>query len=317
MSKLNKQIIITTSNKLINESKIKGYLNLDNVKLLYTLDYYLDFSKLYSKYNNYHILIRDFIYSFKNRNKELCVYKPLLTTTSNIITNNIKPEATSLIVVTIPDNQLYQFDIVDFNNVYFDQNSDSLSMIKLYISDINNGVFYYNNVLITSDIELEPNQLLNLQYEPSDTLSNYFIELKYRFKDDNINPLYSILNIIEINVIDSLVIGNQPASVGDISLYPDNRVDTVITLTMLTSQLAPPYNDPEGDALDAIRIDEISTANLGSYFYNGSLIFEGLIIPSADILADLLEHRAADQDAISSDVFNFSVRDSGSLIWVE
>ena len=85
---------------------------------------------------------------------------------------------------------------------------------------------------------------------------------------------------------------------------------------MFTSSLTPPYNDPEGDLIDAIRIDEISTANLGQFLYNNIPVTAGQIITREDIAAGLFTHVAANQDDIYGDVFDFSARDEGSQQWV-
>mgnify|MGYP003651567185 FL=1 len=76
------------------------------------------------------------------------------------------------------------------------------------------------------------------------------------------------------------------------------------------------YLDPEGDDLDAIRIDAISTSNQGSFLYNGLSIAVGQIITKSDLDAGMFTHAGAQIDTVSSDVIEISVRDSGSLIWV-
>ena len=86
---------------------------------------------------------------------------------------------------------------------------------------------------------------------------------------------------------------------------------------MFTSLLTPPYNDPESDLIDAIRIDEISTANTGEYLYNDVAISEGQIITREDLVANLFKHVGPDTSSLSSDVINFSARDEGSQIWVQ
>jgi hypothetical protein len=117
--------------------------------------------------------------------------------------------------------------------------------------------------------------------------------------------------------IDIEVADNQPATIGDNTIYGANRVVTILTLAMFTSELAPPYNDPEGDLIDAIRIDSISGANNGLYKLSGVNVSEGDIITREQLNAELFTHEAFDDDAESSDTFSFSARDEGSGIWVQ
>jgi hypothetical protein len=110
---------------------------------------------------------------------------------------------------------------------------------------------------------------------------------------------------------------NQPATIGDNTIYVNNRTETILTIEMFTTQLIAPYNDPEGDLIDAIRIDEISTANLGEFQLNSVPVIAGQIITRENIIANLFTHVGPDQDSINSDVINFSARDEGSKIWVQ
>jgi len=142
----------------------------------------------------------------------------------------------------------------------------------------------------------------------------YIESFNFTIFDDYVEgPLESNLAQMSCNVADST---NLPAEVGDNTIYTSNRVITTLTLEMFTSQLAPPYNDPENDLIDAIRIDEVSQANQGVYKLNGVDVVAGDIITREDLQSGLFTHQAANTDAISSDTMSFSARDEGSLIWV-
>lgn len=144
--------------------------------------------------------------------------------------------------------------------------------------------------------------------------NSYVESFNFTIFDDYVEgPLESNVAAMNCSVADST---NLPAEVGDNTIYTSNRVITVLTLEMFTSQLAPPYNDPENDLIDAIRIDEISQANQGIYKLNGVAISAGDIITREDLQANLFTHEAADTDTVSSDTMSFSARDEGSLIWV-
>ena len=109
---------------------------------------------------------------------------------------------------------------------------------------------------------------------------------------------------------------NQPATVGDRAQYSGNRATTVFSSADFTTQPIAPYFDPEGNDLDAIRIDEVSTANAGTYFYFGSAVVEGQIITKDELDAGAFYHVGQDANGISTDSFNASVRDSVNMTWV-
>ena len=111
-------------------------------------------------------------------------------------------------------------------------------------------------------------------------------------------------------------IDNQPATVGDRAQYSGNRATTVFSSADFTTQPIAPYFDPEGNELDAIRIDEVSTANAGTYFYFGSAVTEGQVITKAELDAGAFYHVGQDANGISTDSFNASVRDNVNMTWV-
>ena len=136
--------------------------------------------------------------------------------------------------------------------------------------------------------------------------------------DEGVNLLKSNVGTITFDRSGSTApaVGNQAATIGDRTVVVNNRAVTTFTLADFTTLLSPPYNDPEGDLIDAIRFDEISTTNRGSFLLNGSLVTVNQVVIREDIDAGLLTHESADQNDIWSDTFSFSARDEGSQIWV-
>ncbi len=112
------------------------------------------------------------------------------------------------------------------------------------------------------------------------------------------------------------VVINQPATVGDRAQYSGNRSTTVFSVADFTLNPIAPYYDPEGNDLDAIRIDEISDANTGVYYYFGSPVTAGQIITAAELSSGAFYHIAPDSNAVSTDSFNASVRDDVNMTWV-
>jgi hypothetical protein len=195
---------------------------------------------------------------------------------------------------------------------YYDANNNGYKDIKIFPSTLI-GKLYYNSVEVTSPLIISTNDINKLKFVRStnDIFTDFFYLI---VGDNNVNQLFSTQVTITIN--GTAVVVNQPAVIGDNVIYADNRATTILTLAMFTSQLAPPYSDPEGDLLDAIRIDSISTFNIGKYYLNGIEIVAGQIITREDLNANLFTHVGADVNTISSDIITFSARDEGSGIWV-
>ena len=49
-----------------------------------------------------------------------------------------------------------------------------------------------------------------------------------------------------------------PDVIGKNGIFTPNRTTLIYTMSMFTTGTTPPYNDPEGDLIDAIRIVDIS-----------------------------------------------------------
>lgn len=136
------------------------------------------------------------------------------------------------------------------------------------------------------------------------------------FDNDAQSPLESNTATMT-GTMEEVVIPNQPAVIGDRAQYAGNRVTTVFTVADFTTNTIAPYFDPEANDLDAIRIDEVSDANTGVYYYFGSPVVAGQVITAAELANGAFYHVAPDANGISTDSFNASVRDTGSMIWVQ
>lgn len=327
----NNQIFITSINKAINRAKSTGEFNLT---ILNIVDIYL----YYINYTNNLISIG---IDLKKINKELkenliklkykfpsiiCNYKNVIPTTTNelnpIEETNIAPTVDNY-TVNLLTNTSFTFDPETFLTNFQDANGDSYKYLIVYPQNLNNGELYYNNTLLTSPITINLKdygftEKIPLVYKR--TTNNEIVEdiFNFRVSDDNFNFLYSTLKDLKINAEEIIDNTNQPISdLGDNTLYVENRAVTIITLDMVTTGLVAPYNDPEGDLIDAIKIIDISNKNQGTYFVNGVPIIEGQIITREEIVANLFIHEGPDQDTISSDTFQFQARDEGSKIWVD
>jgi len=346
MSFINNQTLVASTSQAINKAKLNGVLNLRAVYTFQLLDYYINFtqytinsgSELYTESNEY---LRGCIKKLVYGNPDtLCNYKlttDLTVPNINIITDpndnintgiiedsnnsggdngenstNTAPTVSGT-TIDIYIAEAYYFKISDFTTAYQDAENNAYRNITLYLNGIS-GIFKYNNVVIDSTLEIPVANVVNLEYTRA-AVDAFSEPLTFRISDDN---AYSLYSTIETNTLTgSLIEVNQPATIGDNTITVDNRTVTVLTLAMFTSQLQPPYNDPEGDLIDAIRIDIISGSNVGILYYNATPATEGLIISREDLVAGLFTHEGPAEDTIETDVFTFSARDEGSQIWVQ
>jgi hypothetical protein len=117
-------------------------------------------------------------------------------------------------------------------------------------------------------------------------------------------------NMGNFTINSAAYVNRPPDVVGDNTISVANRATTVLTLAMFTTNTTPAYNDPEGDPVDAVRIDTLPPD--GNLLLNNSTVTQGQIIDVADINNNLLTFVSPNQDNIDSDTFQFSLRDSGS-----
>lgn len=122
--------------------------------------------------------------------------------------------------------------------------------------------------------------------------------------------------ICDILNYDCDVINLPPDVVGDNDIDIVNRFIHVFTVANFTSETTPAYNDPEGDALRAVRI----TTNP----YNGTIErFNGIgfvqylggEVLVADVVLGYLRFVSEDTNIATTASFDFEVSDDGSLGW--
>jgi hypothetical protein len=233
-----------------------------------------------------------------------------ISTPEPIDSTNTAPTVSANTVNIATGEDSYTFSLDDFILDFADAEGNGPGKIVLKSLPAT-GLIYDGEVALEGQTIFDPS-LLVYDRNAAPAYQNTF---NFSIFDDYVDgPEESIDTLMTIDVADA---ENLPAEVGDNTIYAGNRITTVLTLEMFTSQLAPPYNDPEGDLIDAIRIDEVSLANVGVYELNDVEVNEGDIITREDLNAGLFKHVGADTDSVSSDTFSFSARDEGSLIWVQ
>lgn len=324
---VNNQILINTISSNVKKSKINGILDLKVSFILSMLNYYKNISssvkinELVDELSYHKDICKVRVKLPLYVNKENSIVETLTSTLKNITVNTKKEK------IFIDSNTLYDSYTFDLNDiVYSDTKGKNYSQLSINLSDLQDGFIkvYFgpdeeDYIIYGEDnswLTISKNDIENITYYTSSTTDfSHVLSIK-TYTEFNGNMISSNTATLTINRT-NLGIGNQPATIGDASVKTNNRVTTVLTLAMFTTGLTPPYNDPENDLIDAIRIDEISTANKGKFYLDGVEIVTGQIITREDLAANLFTHVGPDVNTIETDAFNFSARDEGSQIWIQ
>lgn len=334
---LNRQIVIGSLVKSINNSKVMGGLDNDMVLLFNILQEYDEFTINQAQFADENLIIKDLITEIKySYPKQICNFKAIapsyintgatITPPTPVLSNftvgvskqKIYPNSSTLY-------DAYTFNITDFLANYTDSDDNKFYQLIIDRTSLDDGSLKIatgngiNDYIIygedASTITILVNDISTITYfTDSTSLSLHDIQVKVV---DNYSNILTMSAYATLTVDRVAIAGNLPPTLGDIAVKANNRVTTTLTLDMFTTSLTPPYNDPEGDLIDAIRFDEISTANVGVFKLNGVPVTEGQIVTREDINANLLTHEAADVSSIETDAFKFSARDEGSQIWVQ
>lgn len=208
-------------------------------------------------------------------------------------------------------------DVVLYEN-YSDDSGNSPSGFVIKTLPASGGLYYDGSIVTIGTLLPNSFDLIFERYPDAISGSDdaYVTTFTFSaFDDDGQVPLES--NIATVNVtVDALAITNEPATVGDRAQYSGNRSTTVFSSADFTTEPIAPYFDPEGNDLDAIRIDEVSTANLGVYYLYDAAVSVGQVITKDQLDAGAFYHIGPDANAISTDSFNASVRDNVNMTWV-
>ena len=342
-----KRIMVCSARDLVNSSKITGAIDFSFINKYRELAEILDYAKNIS---GREILVKDIQNTLSDLQYSLSdittnvksvlpdypyVSDPDTGVPSSPGGGNIDPvnvvTATNFTTTTIIQETLFgvgtEFDTYelsesDFLAAYSDNNDNNFYAIKIDRTNLDGMSLKYNSSPTTGNVFGENSSTIMINraslslwslYTSSTTVFSH--QIRYKFVD-LIDGKFVESDYATFTV-DRTSQENRPATIGDNTIIVNNRAVTTLTLAMFTTQLTPPYSDPDNDLIDAIRLDEISTANQGVFKLNGAVLATGQIITREDINAGLFTHEAGNIDTLSSDVFSFSARDEGSQIWVQ
>lgn len=211
------------------------------------------------------------------------------------------------------DNKTYTFIRADFTTGFADLNGDNPKTVKI-LSNTFRGQLYWDGLLINGD---------NYTFDISDVerLSYHFIiqetepifdKIFFQISDDNATPKYS--NMASIAIAVTAYVNQPPSEVGDNSFTISNRTTKVFTMSDFTTGTTPPYHDPEGDGVEALRIDSLPV--LGTLVLVNVPCTLNQIIPASAIVSGSFKFVPPDQNPSASANFNFSLSDTGSHTFV-
>jgi hypothetical protein len=315
-------VVVTSTNKALHKAKVTGKLNLSTVAYLNLITYYIKFLSTQPQTQenvDRLVVLKDIFAQVMNKCEEICNYRITLDLLCNgddtaYTVGNNPPTVNG--VTKIYEEGVYTFTYSDFTNNFNDPDLGDRPKYIEIVSLPTVGVLKYSGAAIPAGASFNLEDVSNITYEI--TTNESLLEsdnFTFKTSDDNIKPLFSNEATYTFDLSNTTV--NMPATIGDNTITVDNNVTTVLSLDMFTSQTTPPYNDPENDLIDAIRIDRIHGTNQGVFYVNGVEIVEGQIITREQLANNEFTHIGADINTIQTDGFEFSARDEGSGIWVQ
>tara|TARA_R110002020_G_scaffold100855_1_gene238047 strand:+ start:15058 stop:16014 length:957 start_codon:yes stop_codon:yes gene_type:complete len=226
-------------------------------------------------------------------------------------TNSAPTLSDSSFTLDDPD-YTYTFTYDDLFSSYNDVDGNALGNFIINSLPAQGSLQYNGSDVVVDTLYLDPTLLTYTRFG----IDSYSEGFTYSaFDNDAQLPLQS--NIVTCTgTINEITSNNEAPTVGDRAQYAGNRVTTVFTLADFTSETIAPYFDPENNDLDAIRIDEVSTANTGTYYYFGNPVVVGQVITADELSNGAFYHEAPDANGITTDSFNASVRDNVNMTWV-
>lgn len=233
--------------------------------------------------------------------------------TSGVDATNKPPVLTNSSVTVEDGAELYTFSYDDLFSGYSDPDGDSLGsfVIKTLPS---NGVLKYNGEEVFVGVAYEDPSLL---VYGKDSDAAYVTSFTYSaFDNDEQLPLESNTVTCTVNV-EAIVVVNQNPYVGDRAIYKENRATTVFSSDDFSSETIMPYLDPENDEIAYIRIDEISEANTGVYYYYDNPVTVGQQISKSELDNGVFYHVGPDSNSITTDSINVSIQTENNPNWVK
>lgn len=310
------KIFVISMKNISKELQYYGNSNINNINLLKLIYKY---AKYFTNYK--HLQAADKIVNHLQRSdRRICMeftytkgysyeYK-----TIDISNTNTAPTISNISLTVDDSGNKLIITRSDLYASYFD--AEGTDPGKLIIKTIPaNGTLYFDGIAIAAGDVIAYDENLEISYarNSEDAYSTSFIYTVY--DTDTQIPMESNNATVSLTV-EAYAVENEAPSIGDLTLYADNRSTVTITLNDILYNASPEYSDPEGNQLDAIRIDSIGSSNVGTYYYYDAEIEVNAIITYDDLVAGAFTYSSADVNSIQTDVIEVSIRDAVNLEWV-
>jgi len=238
----------------------------------------------------------------------------VITITSNAEPNN-PPSRSGYFSFNLNIGSSYVFTKENFTTEtlpsYLDPEGDDMESIKI-TSLPTIGSLKKNGVLVSLNDEVTSSELNSgaLVYESQTGLTESYSDSGMTFVISDVGSSTFTLSPKTVYVIATYVENKPPSRVGNNKVSIEVGEDFVFTRASLTSQLVPPYEDPEGNPASRLRID--SLPSVGTLTLSGSNCYQGQIINFSDIDLSLFRYKSNQVADSGLEGFSFSISDTGS-----
>lgn len=196
---------------------------------------------------------------------------------------------------------------------YADPESDALEAIMITSIPIQGSLFLNGATPVLANDEISSADLSagNLTYvTDSGDVDGYsdgymlFLVSDVGSSTFTISPK-TVTFVVEGNV------NQSPSSVGNGELDISEGETVIFTRAMLTSQLNPPYEDPEGDIAGNLLVETVPI--IGALYLNGVIVVDNQVIPFTSIDAGLFTYvNTGSPTGGNLEGFDFKISDVGS-----
>jgi hypothetical protein len=313
-------VYLASLKNITNKLEVIGQANLTKINLLKMIYKYCTYCENYSQIQ----AMDQMVMNLQRSDKDICSQ----TTFNQLYPDGIQ-SPTVIIIGTSDENtgpsitgnsivfetETFTFSNEDFYVGWTDPEGDEPAEIVIKTLPAQGTLAYDMGVVSIGDVISDASLLVYTR----NVNTEYVSEFEFTVYDNNDQlPLESNQAIMGITAQEYIVPDtNEPPTVGDRDKYSGNRVTTVFSSADFTTEAVLPYEDPEGNPLQAIRIVEIAESNDGVFYYLGSVLTENQIITKDELDSGALYHIGADKNSINTDSFRCAIRDSVDGEWVE
>ena len=228
---------------------------------------------------------------------------------------NQPPSSSGWLSLSLQYNQLYSFTLANFTTettpAYADPEGDLLHSIRV-VSLPEKGLLKKSNTpVLVGDVvtaaELSSG-ILKYQADSSDVNGYSDGYMSFTVSDSGSFTYTTFPKVVSISLKGN--VNNPPLLVGSGEADISIGQTLVFNRGMLTSQLNPPYLDPDGDAASKLLI--VSVPLSGSFLLNNVPIVNNQEIDFTDIDAGLFSYRSDGYPTGGIEGFEFKISDVGS-----